>query len=210
MASSFYWKLKALMRKNIILMKRNLMSTLFEIFFPISMFCLIIGLRQVFTRETEHFEDKEKTVKNYTNYYSVLSSLSYLKLDKIKNDSHLLKDFMVYADKKKLQEIKNLNQSEIDIVELIDMNNITNFTDFINGLDNETFSNLTYMGLNYETNPFFICSDKNEDKVARPIIAQIGEPLPSGIKNKMIVDSIIYNKASKLNFILNESSFHNF
>ena len=191
-------------------MKRNLMSTLFEIFFPISMFCLIIGLRQVFTRETEHFEDKEKTVKNYTNYYSVLSSLSYLKLDKIKNDSHLLKDFMVYADKKKLQNITNLNQSEIDIVELIDMNNITNFTDFINGLDNETFSDLTYMGLNYETNPFFICSDKNEDKVARPIIAQIGEPLPPAIKNKMIVDSIIYNKASKLNFILNESSFQNF
>ena len=191
-------------------MKRNLMSTLFEIFFPISMFCLIIGLRQVFTRETEHFEDKEKTVKNYTNYYSVLSSLSYLKLDKIKNDSHLLKDFMVYADKKKLQNITNLNQSEIDIVELIDMNNITNFTDFINGLDNETFSDLTYMGLNYETNPFFICSDKNEDKVARPIIAQIGEPLPPSIKNKMIVDSIIYNKASKLNFILNESSFQNF
>ena len=87
MASSFYMKLKTLIRKNLILMKRNFLSTLFEIFFPICMFCLIIVLRQVLTRETEHFENRESNTKNYTQRYAMFSSLSFLKADKLRGNS---------------------------------------------------------------------------------------------------------------------------
>ena len=60
MVSSYCWKLRALLKKNLILMRRNLFSTLFEIFFPIILMIVAIGLRKAFPIETYKFQEEEK------------------------------------------------------------------------------------------------------------------------------------------------------
>ena len=188
MASSFINKLKALMRKNLILMKRNILSTIFEIVFPITMFILIIGLRQVFKRETDHFEDKEYDTPTYMQNRSIFSSLSYLKVDKAKA---LLNDI---TNIQKYSQLEFINQSaysklnftdldKIDLVELIADDKIENFRKFMADHINksEEFKS-KYLDLDYKTSPFLICSEKNEEKLKRPIIAEIGEELPPKLK----------------------------
>ena len=66
-------KLYALIKKNIILMKRNILLTLFEIFFPIIMFLLIIGLRKSFKIESYKFEKRENNTENYFKQQSIYS-----------------------------------------------------------------------------------------------------------------------------------------
>ena len=65
MVSSYCWKLRALLKKNLILMKRNILSTLFEIFFPIILMVVIICLRKAFPVETFKFQEEEKSLENY-------------------------------------------------------------------------------------------------------------------------------------------------
>ena len=67
MASSYCWKLHALIKKNLIIMKRNIFSTLFEIFFPIVLFVVIIALREAFPIETYTFKEEEKNIENFIN-----------------------------------------------------------------------------------------------------------------------------------------------
>ena len=71
MASSYCWKLRALLKKNIILMKRNIFSTIFEIFFPIVLMVVIIGLRKAFPVEIFTFDEDEKTLTNYIHNKSI-------------------------------------------------------------------------------------------------------------------------------------------
>ena len=59
MVSSYCWKLKSLLKKNLILMKRNFLSTLFEILFPIILMVVIIGLREAFPVEIYKFSEEE-------------------------------------------------------------------------------------------------------------------------------------------------------
>ena len=73
MASSYFTKLRALIKKNLILMKRNILSTLFEIFFPIILFGVIIALREAFPIETFTFSEQEKTTENFINDKSMTS-----------------------------------------------------------------------------------------------------------------------------------------
>ena len=73
MASSYCWKLRALLKKNLILMKRNLFATLFEIFFPVILMVVIICLREAFPIETYKFEGQEKTTENYIYDKSITS-----------------------------------------------------------------------------------------------------------------------------------------
>ena len=73
MASSYFTKLHALIKKNLILMKRNILSTLFEIFFPIILFGVIIALREAFPIETFTFSEQEKTTENFINDKSMTS-----------------------------------------------------------------------------------------------------------------------------------------
>ena len=63
MSSSYCWKLRALIKKNLILMKRNILSTLFEILFPIILFAMIIALREAFQLKPILFQNKKKTQK---------------------------------------------------------------------------------------------------------------------------------------------------
>ena len=78
MSSSYAWKLRALLKKNLILMKRNFISTLFEIFFPSIIIVVILVLRLAFSVETHDFseeggiesfiKDKSMTSINYRTY----------------------------------------------------------------------------------------------------------------------------------------------
>ena len=73
MASSYFWKLHALIKKNLIIMKRNIFSTLFEIFFPILLFGVIIALREAFPIETYTFSEEEGNTEKFINDKSMTS-----------------------------------------------------------------------------------------------------------------------------------------
>ena len=78
MASSYLWKLRSLLKKNIILMRRNFISTLFEIFFPSVIIVVILALRQAFQVDVHNFNEegdletfikaKSMTSINYDSY----------------------------------------------------------------------------------------------------------------------------------------------
>ena len=78
MASSFSWKLRSLLKKNLILMKRNIFSTLFEIFFPIILMVVIICLRKAFPVEIYKFDSQEHDVENYIKDKSITSKTNVL------------------------------------------------------------------------------------------------------------------------------------
>ena len=74
MSSSFFLKLKALMKKNLILMKRNLLFTLIEIFFPVLLFIILVILRESLEREVTTFEESwQNDTFNYTDNYFISS-----------------------------------------------------------------------------------------------------------------------------------------
>ena len=78
MVSSYCWKLKSLLKKNLILMKRNILSTLFEILFPIILMVVIIGLREAFPVEIYKFNEEEKDLTNYIQNKSITSKTPIL------------------------------------------------------------------------------------------------------------------------------------
>ena len=65
MAKGNSWKLRALIKKNILILKRNIISTLFEILFPIVLMLLAYAIRKAFTLETFEFTSQEGTLENY-------------------------------------------------------------------------------------------------------------------------------------------------
>ena len=65
------WKLKALMKKNFLILKRNIISTLFEVIFPIILILLVYAIRKAFTLETFDFESQEVSLENYIQNKSV-------------------------------------------------------------------------------------------------------------------------------------------
>ena len=66
-------KLYALIKKNLILMKRNIILTILEIFFPIIMMLIIIGIRKAFSIESYKFEEKEINTENFIKKNSIVS-----------------------------------------------------------------------------------------------------------------------------------------
>ena len=65
MNSQNSWKLRALMKKNLLVLKRNIISTLFEIFFPIILILLSYAIRKAFILETFYFSSEEGSIENY-------------------------------------------------------------------------------------------------------------------------------------------------
>ena len=65
MASPAMAKLKALMTKNLLEMKRNIASTICEIFFPVIIIGLFLGVRTAMGIETYEFKNEEKSIQNY-------------------------------------------------------------------------------------------------------------------------------------------------
>ena len=82
MASS-YWKLKALMKKNLLEMKRNITSTLCEIFFPILLMLLLYALKTLFHIKNYEFDIQEGSVQNYTKTRSLFN------LDTLPNNNNI-------------------------------------------------------------------------------------------------------------------------
>ena len=73
MAKGNSWKLRALIKKNILILKRNIISTLFEILFPIVLMLLAYAIRKAFTLETFEFSSQERTLENYIKNKSVVN-----------------------------------------------------------------------------------------------------------------------------------------
>ena len=71
METNNIWKLKALMKKNYLILKRNIVSTLFEILFPIVLMFLSYGIRKAFKLEKFKFEKEEGTLSNYIQNKSI-------------------------------------------------------------------------------------------------------------------------------------------
>ena len=78
MASSSSWKLRALMKKNLLIMKRNCCSTIFEILFPIALILLCYVIRQAFQLKKYYFKDEEKDIPTYIKNTSSIYSQSYI------------------------------------------------------------------------------------------------------------------------------------
>ena len=74
MASSSLSKLNALIKKNLLEMRRNTLSTICEIFFPIILMLLLYWLKTIFEIEIYEFENNEKSLNNFIK----MRSASYL------------------------------------------------------------------------------------------------------------------------------------
>ena len=91
MASSTLWKLKALLKKNLLILKRNICSTIFEIFFPIILILLCLALKQAFKPKTYLYTDEEKGDDEYLKSKSALYYTNSAPYDlyQLKDDSNL-------------------------------------------------------------------------------------------------------------------------
>ena len=72
MSNSNSWKLRALMKKNYLILKRNIISTLFEILFPIVLILLAYAIRKAFVLETYLFDKEEQSLEKYLKSKSAL------------------------------------------------------------------------------------------------------------------------------------------
>ena len=72
MASANSWKLRSLMKKNLLILRRNVISTIFEILFPIVLIIICYAIRQAFTLKTFLFVDEEKDIVNYIQNKSII------------------------------------------------------------------------------------------------------------------------------------------
>ena len=140
MPSSYAWKLRALLKKNLILMKRNFISTLFEIFFPSIIIVVILILRMAFSVDTHDFseegsiesfiKDKSMTSINY-NLYSNLEDQEW-------NGLSLLSPFQICSSSnEQFEERKiiaslgipgDIKQQMINDAELFKTKGINDFT----------------------------------------------------------------------------------
>ena len=207
------------MKKNMLIMKRNLIQTLLELIFPVLLFLLIIGLRQMFNRDSHPFEELDGTLDHFMANKTILSSVGFNKVSvgfnkvvvKSYLDPTLNLNFTNLFDINKYtkENISNLDLSQIDLTELIDNDKIDEFRNDL--YNNYTLAQyyLTYSELPIYINPYYICSQNNSKKEQRPKIALIGD-VPDEIIYKMIKDSIIYNTFTPIKFELNENSFIKF
>ena len=78
MASSSSWKLRALLKKNLLIMRRNICSSIFEIFFPIALILLCYVIRQAFQLKKYYFKDEEKNIPTYITNTSSLYQNNYI------------------------------------------------------------------------------------------------------------------------------------
>ena len=209
MASSFCWKLRALMKKNLILMKRNIISTIFEIFFPVLMFGLIVLLRNIFPVEHYTFEGLDKNISNFMNNHSILTSVGVIDTDsgiKFKNKTfwELYKSINEILKKNDF-DIDNFDFNNFDFVDNKDISDaiakvIENMTAAGDLNFTKEDNDLKYLGAKIFMPPFYVCSSINRQNEERPLIASIG--IPDMIKFRMYIDSKIFNTLSQL---MNES-----
>ena len=193
-------------------MKRNLIQTILELIFPVLLFLLIIGLRQMFNRDSHPFEEIDGTFEHFLANKTIFSSVGLNKVVvKSYVDPNLNLNFTNLFDINKYTKdnISNLDLSQIDLTELIDNDKIDEFRNDL--YTNYTLAQyyLTYLEIPIYINPYYICSQNNSKKEERPKIALIGD-VPDEIIYRMIKDSIIYNTFTPIKYELNENSFIKF
>ncbi len=203
-------------------MKRNKFSTLFEIFYPVSMFLLIYTIRKTFDKHEFEFSEHEGTTDYYRFNRTQLSAIDYSLTDQGN----------IYTTK---FNGKTLNEIDIDII-----NKIFNTTYHDEVKDNkdareeyeslrDKYSslvdfnfNLTYMKIPMVL-PFNVCSIYNEDSIFKYRIGYIiGHEIPEPIRKRFIKDSDIGRKLAYIlkykynvtrtptDFQVTEKSFKNF
>ena len=72
--SSTVWKLRALLKKNFYEMKRNIVLTLIEIFFPIVITLLLYVLKTIYDIENKEFSIQEGSIQNFTKMRSMYNT----------------------------------------------------------------------------------------------------------------------------------------
>ena len=87
--SSLSWKLKALIKKNLIEMKRNIFSTIIEIIFPIVIILFLYILRVIFDISSNEFNIQEGSLQNFTKMRSIFNSDKYPPLNITTNDLNI-------------------------------------------------------------------------------------------------------------------------
>lgn len=92
MASSI-WKLKALMKKNLLEMRRNIISTLCEIFFPIILMLLLYALKSIFDINNYDFDSQEGSLQNFTEKRSVFNLDAFPPMDTTNASNITIPDF---------------------------------------------------------------------------------------------------------------------
>ena len=83
---SSFWKLKALVKKNFLEMRRNIFSTIFEIFLPIILISLFWLLKTAYNIDEIEFEKDEMINKNFHSFIDKRSIVNN-NLDEQKSDS---------------------------------------------------------------------------------------------------------------------------
>ena len=118
-------KLKALLKKNLLEMKRNLGSTLCQIFFPIILMLLLYWLKTLFDVETKEFDKEEGTVLQFmkkrgianSNYFNFLNeSETYLDTSKIEwNGLSIVPALKICKERKWDSKIKKASIATIKV-----------------------------------------------------------------------------------------------
>ena len=89
MASSSSWKLRALLKKNLLIMRRNICSTIFEILFPIILLLLCYMIRLAFQLKKYYFSEEETDIPTYVKNTSSIYDQNYISPDILGEDSTL-------------------------------------------------------------------------------------------------------------------------
>ena len=64
-------KLRALIKKNLLVLKRNKLTTACEILFPILLMVIMLAIRKAFTIDEYKYDEEEKTIENFIRQKSV-------------------------------------------------------------------------------------------------------------------------------------------
>ena len=89
-------KLKALIKKNILVLKRNKCTTICEIFFPILLMLIMLIIRKAFVIDEFEFDEEEKTVENFIRQKSVANvDLTHPEINTTDNVTYLWHGFSI-------------------------------------------------------------------------------------------------------------------
>ena len=214
-----------------ILMKRNIWSTLFELFYPVAMFLLIIAIRDTFDKHeyefkeheglSEHKGDDDKIQKYYRFNRTQLSAIDYSLADQgnlytQRFGDKLLEEFEIeelnymfnpkFDDEEELKKLDNKTRDKIYYLN-------KTYKPILKSFDFD----LTYMGIPMVL-PFNACSYFNQDGIPYYYIGNIKNSTPARIKERFKRDSKIgqrlaffkniTGKRAPVDFVLNDQNFY--
>ena len=136
----FFRKLQALIKKNLIIMKRNILYTFLEIFIPILLFLIMVILKKILKVEYYTFKEQEHDTFNYTSKYfisSLTNTTNKYEINKFQKtwlDFPLMHPFFICSNQTFLKRVRPKIAS-IKIPEEIKQQMIKDSWEFSNYLD---------------------------------------------------------------------------